>query len=72
MRAGVVARDRIAAFAVDHSLDAIADGQFLLENRLVGAHALYGSDATDDLGDGGVAIRRQEEADVADLAARVA
>ena len=37
----------------------------------MGTDALDGRDAADDLGDGGVAVGRQERTGVADLAARV-
>ena len=72
VRAGVVAADGVAAFAVDHGVDVIADGEVLLEDGLVRAHALHRQDAAGDLGNGGVAVRRQETAGVADLAAGVA
>ncbi len=71
VRAGVVAADCVAALAVDDGVDAVAEGEWLLQHGFVRAHALYGSDAADDLGNGGVAVRGSEPARVADLAAGV-
>jgi hypothetical protein len=42
MRAGVIALDGVAAHAVDDGVDVVADGQVLLEDGFVGAHALHG------------------------------
>ncbi len=42
VRAGVVAADGVAAFAVDDGVDVIADGERLLEQGLVRADALHG------------------------------
>jgi len=40
MGAGVVAADGVAALAVDHRVDVVANSEVLLEDGLVGADAL--------------------------------
>ena len=72
VRAGVVAADGVAALAIDHGVDAVAHGQRLLEQGLVGADALHRQHAALNLGDGRVAVRRGEPAGIARLPAGVA
>src|SRR6202035_820153 len=71
MSSGVVATDCVAALAVDYGVDAVAEGEWLLQQGFMSTHTLYGRHAADDLGDGRVAISGSEPACVANLSARV-
>ena len=56
VRAGVVAPDGVAPYAIHDGVHVVAHSEVLLENCLVRAHALHGQHAADDFGDGGVAV----------------
>ena len=69
---GVIAADGVAAGLIDHGIDAIPNHQRLLEQSLVGAHALHRQHAARDLGHGRIAVGRGKPAGIARLPAGVA
>jgi hypothetical protein len=56
VRAGVIAADCVAADAVDNSAHMVAHSERLLQQGLVGTHALHGQNAAKDLCNSGISI----------------